>query len=103
MRFPIKTTAVLVVFGGIAAASYAPAKQYFKDKYHVQYQEEEVSTGPVVFEVNSTATVQPVISYHVRSFVSGPISELQVQFNQHVPKHYLLANTEPLIYQSNTH
>ena len=40
MRFPIKTTAVLVVFGGVTAASYAPAKQYFKDRYRVEYQEE---------------------------------------------------------------
>src|SRR5712692_911337 len=101
MRFPIKTTAVLVVFGGITAASYAPAKQYFKDKYRVQYKEEEVSTGPVVFEVNSTGTVQPVISYHVGSFVSGPIKKLKVEFNQHVAKDEELALVDPLIYQSN--
>src|SRR5260370_4517363 len=101
MRFPIKTTAVLVVFGGIAAASYAPAKQYFKDRYRVQYQEEEVSTGPVVFEVNSTGTVQPVISYHVGSFVPGPIVELNVEFNQPVKKGELLAKVDPLIYKAN--
>jgi len=101
MRFPIKTTAVLVVLGGVTAASYAPAKQYFKDKYRVQYQEEEVTTGPVVFEVNSTGTVQPVISYHVGSFVSGPIVELHVEFNQRVEKGKLLAKVDPLIYQSN--
>jgi len=101
MRFPIKTTAVLVVIGGVAAASYSPAKQYFKDRYHVQYQEEEVTTGPVVFEVNSTGTVQPVISYHVGSFVSGPIVELHVEFNQKVEKKELLAKVDPLIYKSN--
>src|SRR5262249_1255044 len=101
MRFPIKTTAVLVVLGGVAAASYSPAKQYFKDKYRVQYQEEEATTGPVVFEVNSTGTVQPVTSYHVGSFVSGPIIELHAEFNQKVEKDKLLARVDPLIYQSN--
>src|SRR5438105_2940787 len=101
MRFPIKTTAVLVALGGVAVVSYAPAKQYFKEKYRVQYQEEEVSTGPVVFEVNSTGTVQPVISYHVGSFVSGPIKDLYVEFNQSVKEGELLARVDPLIYKSN--
>src|SRR5260370_488876 len=101
MRFPIKTTIALVVLGGAAAASYAPAKQFLKDRYRVQYQEEEVSTGPVVFEVNSTGTVQPVISYHVGSFVSGPIKKLKVEFNQQVAKDEELALVDPLIYQSN--
>src|SRR6266478_9909239 len=101
MRFPIKTTIALVVLGGAAAASYAPAKQFLKDRYRVLYQEEEVSTGQVVFEVNSTGTVQPVISYHVGSFVSGPIKKLKVEFNQHVAKDEELALVDPLIYQSN--
>jgi HlyD family secretion protein len=101
MRFPIKTTIALVVLGGAAAASYSPAKQFLKDRYRVLYQEEEVSTGQVVFEVNSTGTVQPVISYHVGSFVSGPIKKLKVEFNQHVAKDEELALVDPLIYKSN--
>ncbi len=101
MRFPIKTTVALVVLGGAAAATYSPAKQFLKDRYRVQYQEEEVGTGPVVFEVNSTGTVQPVISYHVGSFVSGPIKKLKVQFNQEVAKDEELALVDPLIYQAN--
>jgi len=101
MRFPIKTTAAIVVLGGISAAAYSPAMQFLKDRYRVQYQEEEVSKGPVVFEVNSTGTVQPVLSVHIGSFVSGPIVELNVEFNQRVKKGDLLAKVDPLIYQSN--
>lgn len=101
MRFPIKTTAVIVVLGGVAAASYSPAKQFLKDRYRVQYQEEGVTTGPVVFEVNSTGTVQPVLSVHIGSFVSGPIVELHVEFNQQVKKGELLAKIDPLIYKAN--
>jgi HlyD family secretion protein len=101
MRFPIKTTAVIVVLGGVAAAGYTPAKQFLKERYRVQYQEEEVSTGQVVFEVNSTGTVQPVTSYHVGSFVSGPISELFVEFNQHVAEGEKLAMVDDLIYNAN--
>src|SRR5262249_48135616 len=101
MRFPIKTTIALVVLGGAAAAAYSPAKQFLKERYRVQYQEEEVSTGPVVFEVNSTGTVQPVTSYHVGSFVSGPITELFVRFNDEVTKDKPLALVDELIYKAN--
>src|SRR5712692_6883458 len=100
MRFPIKTTALVVVLGGVATASFSPAKQYFKDRYRIQYQTEEVSTGRVVFEVNSTGTVQPVLSVHIGSFVSGPIVELKVEFNQQVKKGDLLAKIDPLLYDS---
>jgi len=101
MRFPIKTTIALVVLGGAAAASYSPAKQFLKDRYRVLYQEEEVSTGPVVFEVNSTGTVQPVTSYHVGSFVSGPIVKLNAKFNDPVFKGKELALVDELVYKAN--
>jgi HlyD family secretion protein len=55
----------------------------------------------VVFEVNSTGTVQPVLSVHIGSFVSGPIVELRVEFNQQVKEGELLAKIDPRIYQSN--
>jgi HlyD family secretion protein len=49
---------------------------------------------------NATGTVQPVLSVHVGSFVSGPISELFVDFNQKVTEHMLLATIDPRIYKA---
>jgi HlyD family secretion protein len=99
MRFPIKTVAVVVV-GAAAAASYSPAKQYWKEQHRIHYQEEGITTGRIVFEVNSTGTVQPVLSVHIGSFVSGPIVELHVEFNQQVKKGDLLAKIDPQLYDS---
>ncbi len=101
MRFPIKTVAVLVVGTAAAAASYLPVKQYWKERNRPQYQEEEVTRGRIVFEVNSTGTVQPVLSVHIGSPVSGPIEELHVEFNQQVRKGDLLAKIDPKLYESN--
>ncbi|HEV3203586.1 MAG TPA: efflux RND transporter periplasmic adaptor subunit [Gemmataceae bacterium] len=100
MRFPVKTTVLLVVVGG-AAAAFAPVQQYWKDRHRPQFQEEEVTRGQIFFEVNSTGTVQPVLSVHIGSFVSGPIVELHVEFNQQVNKGDLLAKIDPLLYVSN--
>ena len=100
MRFPIKTVALLGVVG-LAAASYSPVQQYWNEKHRPQYEEEEVSTGRIIFEVNSTGTVQPVLSVHIGSFVSGPIEELHVEFNQQVKKGDLLAKIDQRHYLSN--
>jgi HlyD family secretion protein len=99
MRFPIKTTVVLAL-GAAAATSYSPLKQYWKEQHRTQYQEEQATTGRIVFEVNSTGTVQPVLSIHIGSFVSGPIVELHVEFNQQVKKGDLLARIDPQLYVS---
>ena len=100
MRIPVKTT-VLVVVIGIVAGAYAPVQKYWKDSHRLQFQEEEVTRGKIVFEVNSTGTIQPVLSVTIGSFVSGPIMELNVEFNQQVRKGDLLARIDPLLYESN--
>jgi HlyD family secretion protein len=99
MRFPIKTTVVLAL-GAAAAASYSPLTKYWKERHRIQYQEDELTKGRIVFEVNSTGTVQPVLSVHVGSFVSGPILELHVEFNQQVKKGELLAKIDQKLYDS---
>jgi HlyD family secretion protein len=99
MRLPIKSMAVLAV-ATAAAGAYWPVQQYWREHSRPRYQEEEVSRGRIVFEVNSTGTVQPVLSVHIGSFVSGPIVELHVEFNQQVRKGDLLAKIDPLLYVS---
>jgi HlyD family secretion protein len=99
VRLPIKTIVALAV-AGAAAAAYSPVQQYWKDKSRPQYLTEEVSSGGIIFEVNSTGTIQPVLSVHIGSPVSGPIVELKTEFNQLVKKGDLLARIDPLLYDS---
>lgn len=101
MRFPVKTLVVLVAAGAAGAAGYQPALKYWKERQRIHYQEEEVTHGRIVFAVNSTGTVQPVLSVHIGSFVSGPIEELKVEFNQQVRKGDLLAKIDQKLYISN--
>ena len=81
MRFPLKTVMLLAV-AGAGAAGYQPALNYWKERQRIHYQEEEVTRGRILFEVNSTGTVQPVLSVHIGSFVSGPIAEIKVDLRQ---------------------
>src|SRR5438105_9675137 len=99
MRFPIKTAAFLVL-GAAGAVVYAPAQHYWKERHRPQYTEEAASRGPIAYVVNSTGTVQPVLSVHIGSFVSGPIEKLYVDFNQAVKKGELLAKIDPRLYEA---
>jgi HlyD family secretion protein len=101
MRLPIKTLVVLTALGGAGAASYPHVKEYWKERNKPHYQEEEVTRGRIVFDVNSTGTVQPVLSVHIGSFASGPIDQLFVEFNQEVKKGQLLCKIDQRLYKSN--
>ena len=48
--------------------------------------------------VNSTGTVQPVLSVQVGAFVSGPIQKVCVDFNDKVKKDQILAQIDPRNY-----
>ncbi len=100
MRIPFKTLAVVTVTVGAIAASYGPAEKYWKERHRVQYQEEEIGKGKIIFEVNSTGTVQPVLSVHIGSYASGPITELHVEFNEQVRKGQLLAKIDQKVYSA---
>src|SRR5438132_13984085 len=99
MRFPIKTTVVLAL-AAAGTAAYAPVQHYWKEKNRPHYREEQTTRGPITYVVNSTGTVQPVLSVHIGSFVSGPIEKLYVEFNQPVKKGELLAKIDPRIYEA---
>jgi HlyD family secretion protein len=59
-----------------------------------------VARGSVTQVVNSTGTVQPVLSVQIGSFVSGPVPKVFVDFNDHVKKDQVLAQVDPRIYKS---
>jgi HlyD family secretion protein len=64
------------------------------------YRELAVTRGEVISVVNSTGTVQPVLSVQVGSFVSGPIKETKVDFNSRVKKSDVLAEIDPRLFKA---
>jgi len=58
----------------------------------------KVVRGDITRTVNSTGTVKPVLKVTIGSFVSGPIVELNADFNDEVKKGDLLAKVDPRLF-----
>jgi HlyD family secretion protein len=101
MKLLLRLLLIAAVLAGVVAAAYQPAMRYWKERNRVKYRHAEVARGRIVSVVNSTGTIKPVISVSIGSFVSGPIKEVYVDFNDHVQKDELLARIDPRIYEAN--
>lgn len=91
---------LLLLCGGLAGAS-RPFIAYWKERNRPEWRTAEVSKGRIVSVVNSTGSIKPVLSVSVGAFVSGPIDELLVGFNQEVKKGDVLARIDKRIYRAN--
>ena len=96
----LKFAIVLGVLGGIGAASYRPVVNYWKARHRPVWREAEVIRGDIVAVVNATGQVKPVQSVEVGCVVSGPITDLYVEFNEEVKKGQLLAKIDPRLYEA---
>lgn len=101
MRSLAKLTISLLTLGGLGAGAYKPAIRIWKDRQQVRWETSKVIRGDAIRYVNSTGTVRPVLSVSVGSFVSGPIVELNVDFNDEVKRGDLLAKVDPRLYEAN--
>lgn len=101
MRTLLVLTTLLAVGGGVVAAGYQPLWRWWQRRNLPQWRTAEVVQGDIVAVVNSTGTIKPVLQVSVGSFVSGPIEQLFVEFNQEVKKGDLLAKIDPRIYKAN--
>jgi HlyD family secretion protein len=100
MKRLIRWTVILaVIFGGLWLISI-PFGAYMKERNRVQYRDAAVTRGTIVAVVNATGTVKPVQSVSIGSFVSGPITEIYVDFNTPVKKGDRLALVDPKIYKA---
>jgi HlyD family secretion protein len=100
MRSLVKWFLIIgIPLGGIAAAGYF-GQQYLKTQSKPKYTKATVTTGKVETVVNSTGPIKPVLTISVGSFVSGPIKEILVGFNDNVKKDQVLARVDPLLLQS---
>jgi HlyD family secretion protein len=100
MRRLLKWLVILaIIAGGVVAAGYF-GQQYLKAKSVPRYTTATVSSGKVETVVNSTGPVKPVQSVSVGSFISGPIKDILVDFNDHVKEKQVLARIDPRLSQA---
>jgi HlyD family secretion protein len=92
---------VLLALGGVGYAAYSPVTQWWQTRNVPKWRLAEVEEGTIVAVRNSTGEVKPVLQISIGSFVSGPIDELYVEFNDEVKKGQLLAKIDPRIYEAN--
>lgn len=100
MQARYKVIIGLILVGGACAAGYKPGADYWKKRNQPTWKLVETKRGTIVAVVNSTGTVKPVLSVQIGSFVSGPIKELFVDFNQEVEENELLATIDARIYEA---
>lgn len=100
MKARLKIVFGLLLVGGACAAAYQPVAEYWKQRNQPTWKQVETNKGTIIAVVNSTGTVKPVLSVQIGSFVSGPIKDLFVDFNQEVEKDELLATIDARIYEA---
>lgn len=98
MRTLIRLLIVLSILGGLGYAGYVRGAQWLRDRQKKQYRTAAVELGDMRITRNASGEIKPVLSVHVGSFVSGPIKELLVDFNDEVKKGQLLATIDQRIY-----
>lgn len=91
---------LVIVAGGAYGASF-PLQDYLAKRNQIHWRTEKVIRGSIKSMVNSTGTVKPKLQVAVGSFVSGPVIQLNVGFNQEVKAGDLLARIDPLLYKAN--
>jgi HlyD family secretion protein len=91
---------VVGILGGISAAAYGPAQKYLEERNKPRWRTQNVSKGDIAQTVNSTGKVEPIHRVSVGASVSGPISELFVDYNSKVVEGQLLARIDPRLYKS---
>ena len=100
MKTLLKILLLLIVVGGLAVATYVPAVSYWKERNRPDWRLSAVERGEIIAVVNATGEINPVQSVQVGAFVSGPIIDLPVKFNEEVEEGQLLAKIDPRLYQA---
>jgi HlyD family secretion protein len=89
---------VLIV--GAGAAGYNRFHASRNGAANGKYLTAPVKRDDITLTVNSTGTVQPVLSLQVGSYASGPIQKVHVDFNDIVKKDQILAEIDPQVYKA---
>ncbi|MDG1875609.1 MAG: efflux RND transporter periplasmic adaptor subunit [Mariniblastus sp.] len=90
----------IAILAGIGAAIYPSAAKAIAERNKPRWRTMEVDAGTITKTVNATGTVKPTKSVQVGSFVSGPITDLYVEFNQEVKQNEILARIDPRLFEA---
>lgn len=100
MKFWLKLLAWISALVGVAWAGYKPLQDYWRERNRPQWETVEVTRGSAKRLITSTGKIEPVLKVAIGAFVSGPITELHVDFNDEVKEGDLLAKVDTLLYQA---
>ena len=101
MKRLLRWLLIVLILAGIGYGAYFPVQGYLAKRNQVNWRTDKVSQGSIKSMVNSTGTVKPKLEVAVGCFVSGPVIQLNVGFNQEVKEGDLLARIDPLLYEAN--
>lgn len=93
----------LIVLGIIVGAGTAGYNRFYasnSNAVNLKYRTVKVERGEIRPVVNSTGNVKPIQTVQVGSFVSGPITEVFVDFNDKVTKDQPMAKVDPRLYDA---
>lgn len=90
----------LTILVGLIAWGGGYTKTWWGTSTGPKYATATVTRGRVATVVNSSGTVKPVRSVTVGAFTSGPISKVNVDFNDPVKKDQVLALIDPRLLQA---
>ncbi|UPT63887.1 MAG: efflux RND transporter periplasmic adaptor subunit [Hyphomonadaceae bacterium JAD_PAG50586_4] len=89
----------LWVAGGVLIAALIALNLFGAKSDEDPYRTAKVSTGAITRVVSATGTLQPLVSANVGATVSGPVTEVLVDFNSQVRAGQVLARLDPTPFQ----
>src|SRR5690606_34217616 len=100
MRSLLRWMIILAVLTGGAFAARAPLLGLIERRNQPNFRVEAIGRGTIQASVSATGRVEPKLKVQIGAFVSGPIIELGVDFNDRVTKGDMLAKIDPAIYKA---
>jgi HlyD family secretion protein len=100
MSHIIRKTIILIILLGLAGGAF----YYYKKRTTLQpeqlYRLQEITQGDVAQSVSANGTLNPVTLISVGAQVSGRVSKLYVDFNDHVEKGQILLELDDALFTS---
>lgn len=98
LKFLLKSLGVVAILVGIGYLAWPPISRAIAERNKPRWRTARVERTDIKSEVNATGTVKPVKSVQIGSFVSGPIKDLYVEFNEEVKANEILARIDPRLF-----
>ena len=98
MRCLLGSILLVSLFGVLGFAAKQPVAEFFQRRTRPQFDDTEITSGEIRLTVTASGRVEPKLRVQIGAFVSGPIEELRVDFNDEVEAGEVLLKIDPAIY-----